>query len=110
MNSILFGAAVLASFYILFCFFHRYYFLRDPYREIPDGKNIVCPADGKIVEIKKVKGKQKVKKGDYIVIDNTEGKVQEVDMQETKIKTKEGDVVLYPNSLLIKHKIIKKKK
>tara|TARA_Y100000310_G_C20624050_1_gene784885 strand:- start:988 stop:1518 length:531 start_codon:yes stop_codon:yes gene_type:complete len=54
--------------------------------------------------------KQKVKKGDYIIIDNTEGKVQEVDMQETKIKTKEGDMVLYPNALLIKHKIVKKKK
>ena len=54
--------------------------------------------------------KQKVKKGDYIIIDNTEGKVQEVDMQETKIKTKEGDLVLYPNSLILKHKITIKRK
>jgi len=54
--------------------------------------------------------KQKIQVGDNIIIDSIEGKVQEVDMQETKIKTKEGDLVLYPNALLIKHKIVKKKK
>ena len=54
--------------------------------------------------------KQKVKKGDYIVVDTVEGKVMEVDMQETRIKTKDGDMVVMPNSLLLKNKIIKKKK
>ncbi|MBT4174954.1 mechanosensitive ion channel [archaeon] len=54
--------------------------------------------------------RQIVKKGDYIQVDSVEGKVIEVDMQETKIKTKEGDTVMLPNSLLLKHKITKKKK
>jgi phosphatidylserine decarboxylase len=35
------------SYYI----FWKYYFLRDPEREIPDGRNIISPADGKIIDI-----------------------------------------------------------
>ena len=54
--------------------------------------------------------RQIVKKGDYIQIDSVEGEVIEVDMQETRIKTKEGDTVMLPNSLLLKHKIVKMKK
>jgi len=36
---------------ILFYLFNKYIFLRDPKRKIPEGKNIVAPADGRIIDI-----------------------------------------------------------
>ena len=43
--------------------FWRFIFLRDPKREIPQGRVITSPADGKTIEIRKVKGVVKGKKG-----------------------------------------------
>jgi phosphatidylserine decarboxylase len=43
--------------------FWRFIFLRDPKRKIPQGRVITSPADGKIIEIRKVKGVVKGKKG-----------------------------------------------
>lgn len=39
--------------YFIFQVFHKFYFLRDPARKIPIGNNIVCPADGKVISVKK---------------------------------------------------------
>jgi phosphatidylserine decarboxylase len=36
---------------LLFLLFWRFWFLRDPLREIPEGENMVSPADGKIIRI-----------------------------------------------------------
>ena len=38
-------------------------FYRDPKRTIPKGNNIVAPADGKVINIVKVKNNAKIKKG-----------------------------------------------
>jgi len=43
---ILFIVVVLFSFY-------KFYFLRDPARKVPVGENIVSPADGKVILMKK---------------------------------------------------------
>ena len=45
---------ILFVFFILmigFFVFWRFYFLRDPDRKIPEGKNIISPADGKVIKI-----------------------------------------------------------
>ncbi len=55
---------VLAVLFILFMAFWKFYFLRDPGRTTPKGKNIVSPADGKIISIIPIKkDKIKIKKG-----------------------------------------------
>ena len=44
----------MISFFALyagFFAFKKYYFLRDPERLIPDGRNIISPADGKVIEV-----------------------------------------------------------
>ena len=58
----------------------------------------------------RINWKKKVKKGEYIIMDNTEGKVQEVGFLETRIKMKDGEVAIIPNTLLTKQMVIKKKK
>ncbi len=42
---------------ILACFlaFWRFWFLRDPERKVPDGENVVSPADGRIIDIVDIK-------------------------------------------------------
>jgi phosphatidylserine decarboxylase len=56
-----------------FYFFYRfYYFFRDPKRKIPAGNNIVSPADGYVIYIKELEGKEipfSVKKGNRILLD-----------------------------------------
>jgi len=39
---------------ILWIFWRYYYFFFDPKRIVPEGKNIVSPADGKVVYVKKI--------------------------------------------------------
>ncbi len=52
----------LAVLVILSIFIINFY--RDPERKIPKGKNIVAPADGRVISIKKKKKKEiKIKKG-----------------------------------------------
>lgn len=53
IETLLWILLVLVLLYIAFQIFHRFYFLRDPARKIPLGNNIVCPADGKVMSIKK---------------------------------------------------------
>ncbi|MBU1202050.1 MAG: phosphatidylserine decarboxylase family protein [Nanoarchaeota archaeon] len=43
---------VIFVFVLLFSFFYKFYFLRDPVRKIPVGDNILSPADGKIILIR----------------------------------------------------------
>lgn len=51
------------SLAVLFLVFWRFYFLRDPEREIPKGSNLVNPADGKIIDIfESNKSQLKIKK------------------------------------------------
>jgi len=40
-----------AATVLLFLAFWRFWFLRDPERDIPEGDNIVSPADGKIISV-----------------------------------------------------------
>ncbi len=51
----------------LFLIYWKLIFLRDPKRRIQGGNVIVAPADGKIIEIRKVKERVKGKKGFGIV-------------------------------------------
>jgi len=43
---------VIFVFVLLFSFFYKFYFLRDPVRKIPVGDNILSPVDGKIILIR----------------------------------------------------------
>ncbi len=46
--------------------FHKFIFLRNPARVIPEGKVIVSPADGKIIAIKEINNtKERVSKGNF---------------------------------------------
>jgi len=54
----------IISAVLLFFIFYKFIFLRDPKVEIPSGRNIVSPADGKIVNIMEIKSSEiKIKKG-----------------------------------------------
>ncbi|MFH1770556.1 MAG: phosphatidylserine decarboxylase [archaeon] len=53
LGTLLWILFILVLLYIAFQIFHRAYFLRDPARKIPIGDNIVCPADGKVMSVKK---------------------------------------------------------
>ncbi len=58
----------IISFYIYWRFF---FFFRDPERIIPEGENIVSPADGTVVYIKKVKNNEvpiSIKKGKIVLL------------------------------------------
>jgi phosphatidylserine decarboxylase len=63
---------IVLIFAVFFVFFYRYYFfLRDPKRKIPEGNNMVSPADGYILYIKELNGEEipfSVKKGQKIVL------------------------------------------
>jgi len=48
LSFVLILAFLLAVGYFVFW---QHFFFRDPYREIPSGKNIVSPADGKVIRI-----------------------------------------------------------
>ena len=55
---------VFAIVLIVFLVFWRFYFLRNPERYSPRGRNIVAPADGKIIKIMPIsKKKISIKKG-----------------------------------------------
>ena len=47
--------AVLLVILIFYCYWRYFYFFRDPERKTPSGNNIIAPADGKVVYIRKVK-------------------------------------------------------
>ena len=47
---------IVLIFLITYCFWKFFFFYRDPERNIPVGENIVSPADGTIVYIKKIEG------------------------------------------------------
>jgi phosphatidylserine decarboxylase len=52
MIYLLLSLGVLIAFFVaLFLLFWNICFFRDPYREIPSGRNIVSPADGKVIKI-----------------------------------------------------------
>jgi len=52
LTEVLIGLGIII---ILFLLFWRFWFLRDPVRSIPEGENIVSPADGKIIKIVNIK-------------------------------------------------------
>lgn len=58
---------VILAAITLFLVYWKFVFLRDPEREIPAGNKIVSPADGKVIEIKKVRGRVRGEKGFGIV-------------------------------------------
>jgi len=61
---IIYIALIIYTLLILFLLYWRLYFLRDPKREAPKGRNVVSPADGKILKITLVKKSyQKINKG-----------------------------------------------
>ncbi|HIG95914.1 TPA: phosphatidylserine decarboxylase [Candidatus Woesearchaeota archaeon] len=45
----------LAVLVLVYLYWRFYWFFRDPDRKIPPGKNIVSPADGKVVYVNKIK-------------------------------------------------------
>ena len=51
LETTLITLSVIILFLILLKIFHKFIFLRDPERKIPKGKNIVSPADGKVMQI-----------------------------------------------------------
>ncbi|MFO8016025.1 MAG: phosphatidylserine decarboxylase [Candidatus Woesearchaeota archaeon] len=52
---------------LLLLLFYRFWFLRDPLRCVPSGHNIVSPADGRIIELRRINGsksrKANIRKG-----------------------------------------------
>lgn len=42
---------VIIFLFLLFFLFWKYIFLRDPERKIPAGRNLVSPADGRVIEV-----------------------------------------------------------
>jgi phosphatidylserine decarboxylase len=54
------AALTAASALGLFLFWRYVWFFRNPLRVIPEGRNIVSPADGKVVYVKKVKPHEEV--------------------------------------------------
>ncbi|MFH1641640.1 MAG: phosphatidylserine decarboxylase [Nanoarchaeota archaeon] len=76
MNSISVGLIISLSLVFSFLIFWKFWFLRDPNRIIPAGENIVSPADGKIVSIKKIEKKSymKIKKRQFGNIQTLVGK------------------------------------
>jgi len=54
MEAVWVPIAVVASLAIVFVWFKYLYFVRDPEREIPDGDNIVSPADGTVIYVKEI--------------------------------------------------------
>lgn len=57
-----------------------------------------------------IQKKGMIKKGDVVRIRGTEGKVAGMDMTEIKLKTRKGDIIFFPNSLVIKEKVVKPRK
>jgi len=53
--------------------------------------------------------KRGLKDGDKINMDGINGIIEHISIIETRIKTKNGDIIFVPNSMLTKHKVIKKK-
>ncbi|MFP4423978.1 MAG: mechanosensitive ion channel family protein [Candidatus Woesearchaeota archaeon] len=49
-----------------------------------------------------------LKVGDKIRYKDIEGKIEHLNLVETRLITKDGDVISIPNSVLVKHEIIKK--
>ena len=61
---LLFIVLIICTLIIAFFIYYRFYFLRDPERVAPKGRNIVSPADGKILKIATIsKPTVKVDKG-----------------------------------------------
>lgn len=58
LGYILFWVFFLFSLIPLFILYRFWFFFRDPIRKIPDGNNIVAPADGVILYIKEIKNKE----------------------------------------------------
>jgi len=51
VQNLYFGLINLIIISFIFFVFYKYWFLRDPHRTIPEGGNIVSPADGKVIKI-----------------------------------------------------------
>lgn len=58
MNLITIILSTILSIVILFIFFWKVVFLRNPSRTIPKGNNLISPADGKVIEIIEYDGKK----------------------------------------------------
>lgn len=56
VNIFIFIGVLIISYFI----FWKFIFLRDPKRDIPKGKNIVSPADGRILEVLNIKNKKEI--------------------------------------------------
>jgi len=56
--------SIFLAIFILLLMFYKFVFLRDPDRNIPNGNNLVAPADGRIINIIEIKESNiKIKKG-----------------------------------------------
>jgi phosphatidylserine decarboxylase len=51
---------VVFSIIVIYFIFWKFIFLRDPERKIPLGKNIVSPADGKVLEVFSIDNKKEI--------------------------------------------------
>jgi phosphatidylserine decarboxylase len=61
--------SIIFIFFIIWFIWRYFYFFRDPNRIIPDGRNIVSPADGTVVYIKRIENDEvpiSIKKRSFI--------------------------------------------
>ncbi len=71
ITQMIFWFLIISSMIGFFFFYRFYYFFRDPKRVIPNGNNLVSPADGYILYIRKLKGNEipfSIKKGQKIML------------------------------------------
>lgn len=57
ITEIIFWSALFIASFVLFFVYRFWFFLRDPKRVIPEGNNIVSPADGIVLYIKEINNK-----------------------------------------------------
>ena len=71
---VLYTFSGIIAILILLLLFYRFWFLRDPERAVPEGDNIVSPADGKVIKVMRIDSEDeeqglKIRKGMFGSID-----------------------------------------
>jgi phosphatidylserine decarboxylase len=81
--NIIFWFSFLIILIPLFFLYRFWYFFRDPKRAIPDGNNIIAPADGFIIYIREIKNNEvpvSVKKGEKITVEELSNSGSDFDL------------------------------
>lgn len=64
MRNMLVGIILIVFFVVAaYLIFWKFWFLRDPERVVPEGPNIVSPADGKVIKIMEIDREVEIEKG-----------------------------------------------